>query len=85
MTDSPLSDDRWNDWKKDAPTRAEFIELTEQIKANETLRDAAPDLLEACKEVIKYDNEMYKNDSYYAMNAELRDQIESAIAKAEGK
>ena len=68
-----------------APTRAEFIELTEQIKANETLRDAAPDLLEACKAIKAWKD---KNDPVHTSHFYLEKimvQIESAIAKAEGK
>ncbi len=64
------------------PTRAEFLDMTNQIKANETLRDAAPDLLEACKAMIRYEDSRSVSASSYTGAIVL---IRSAIAKAEGR
>lgn len=67
-----------------APTRAEFIEMTEAIKRDQILRDAAPDLLEACKELKDWHD---RNDPVYTSYFHLKrimDKVNSAIAKAEG-
>ncbi len=54
----------------------------EEIEANQRLRAAAPDLLEACKDLVK----SIKDASHYSVHQICAtEDAEAAIAKAEGK
>ena len=64
-------------------TVVEYYRLA-KYPADAALIAAAPEMLAMLKELSRYDDEMYKVDSYYAMNADLRYSLNELIAKAEG-
>ena len=65
---------------------AELNAIIDRIEKHRRLHEAAPDLLEACKKVVKecYVSDNADGGAIAEMSADVLDTIRAAIAKAEG-